>query len=369
GGFELYIQSRGEGDSKALAAMLDKVMAEGAKHPELGRLSTTFGANVPQLRLNLDRNKAKALGVPVNAVFEAMQATFGAYYVNDFNKYGRTFRVMLQSEANFRDRPEGLRDVYVRSQRGEMIPLTALVDVQLTSGPEVVERFNVFPAAKIMGGPAPGFSSGQAIAAMEKAAAAVLPPEYTLAWTGTAYQEKLTGGTSSLVFVLAIVMVFLILAAQYERWSLPVAVVLAVPFAMFGAILATWGRGLMNDLYFQIALVTLVGLAAKNAILIVEFATARQKKGLDAAEAALEASKLRFRPIIMTSLAFVLGCLPLAISSGAGAASRHSIGTGVVGGMLGATVIAPFFIPVFYKIIVNLGARLRFRGGEGSNGH
>ncbi|WP_243438938.1 efflux RND transporter permease subunit [Fundidesulfovibrio soli] len=369
GGFELYIQNRGEGDSKALAGMLDKVMAEGAKHPELGRLSTTFGANVPQLRVNLDRNKAKALGVPVNAVFEAMQATFGAYYINDFNKYGRTFRVMLQSEANFRDRPEGLRDVYVRSQRGEMIPLTALVDVQLTSGPEVVERFNVFPAAKIMGGPAPGFSSGQAIAAMEKAAAAALPPEYTLAWTGTAYQEKLTGGTSSLVFVLAIVMVFLILAAQYERWSLPVAVVLAVPFAMFGAILATWGRGLMNDLYFQIALVTLVGLAAKNAILIVEFATARQKKGMDAAQAALEASKLRFRPIIMTSLAFVLGCLPLAVSSGAGAASRHAIGTGVVGGMLGATVIAPFFIPVFYKIIVNLGARLRFKAGEASNGH
>ena len=369
GGFEVYIQSRGEGDSKALAAMLDKVMAEGAKHPELGRLSTTFGANVPQLRVNLDRNKAKALGVPVNAVFEAMQATFGAYYINDFNKYGRTFRVMLQSEAAFRDRPEGLRDVYVRSQRGEMIPLTALVDVQLTSGPEVVERFNVFPAAKIMGGPAPGFSSGQAIAAMEKAAADALPPEYTLAWTGTAYQEKLTGGTSSLVFVLAIVMVFLILAAQYERWSLPVAVVLAVPFAMFGAILATWGRGLMNDLYFQIALVTLVGLAAKNAILIVEFATARQKKGLDAAQAALEASKLRFRPIIMTSLAFVLGCLPLAISSGAGAASRHAIGTGVVGGMLGATIIAPFFIPVFYKIIVNLGARLRSRVTEESNGH
>jgi len=371
GGFEVFLQSRGEGSLKDLAAMTDKVIAAAAKYPALGRLSTTFGASVPQLKVNLDRNKAKALGVPVNAVFEAMQSTFGAYYVNDFNKFGRTFRVMLQSEAYYRDRPEDLGDVFVRSSKGDMIPLTALVDVQLTSGPEVVERFNVFPAAKIMGGPAPGYSSGQALDAMDALARDLLPEDYTLAWSGTAYQEKAAGGTSTMVFLLAILMVFLILAAQYEKWSLPLAVILAVPFAMFGAILATFGRGLMNDLYFQVALVTLIGLAAKNAILIVEFASIRIKQGMSVSDAALEASKLRFRPIIMTSLAFVLGCLPLAISTGAGAASRHAIGTGVVGGMLAATFIAPFFIPVFFKIIMNAAGKiqgLRGRKPEGE-GH
>jgi len=284
-----------------------------------------------------------------------MQATFGAYYVNDFNKYGRTFRVTLQSEAEFRDRPEALRDVFVRTKKGEMIPLPALVTVTQSSGPEVMERFNVFPAAKLMGAPAPGYSSGQAMAAMEAVAAEVLPQEFGLAWSGSSYQEKAAGGSSTLVFLLGIIMVFLILAAQYEKWSLPVAVVLAVPFAVFGAILATWGRGLSNDIYFQVALVTLIGLAAKNAILIVEFAVIRHKQGLSLFDASVEAARLRFRPIIMTSLAFVLGCVPLAISTGAGANSRHAIGTGVIGGMLGATVLAPFFIPVFFKLIIGAG--------------
>jgi multidrug efflux pump len=358
GGFDAYLQSRGEGTPKDLAAMTEKLIAAAGKHPELGRVSTTYGANVPQIRVSLDRQKAKALGVAVDDVFEVMKATFGAYYVNDFNKFGRTFRVMLQSEASFRDRPEDLRDVYVRTQKGEMIPLTALVTVEQSSGPEVMERYNVFPAAKLMGDPAPGYSSGQALDAMEAAAKEVLPPDYTLAWTGSSYQERAMAGTSTLVFALAIVMVFLILAAQYERWSLPVAVILAVPFALFGAILATWGRGLSNDIYLQIALVTLIGLAAKNAILIVEFAVLRMKQGLSLADAAVEAAKLRFRPIIMTSLAFVLGCLPLAISSGAGAASRHAIGTGVIGGMLAATFLAPLFIPVFFKLIMQAGGRL-----------
>jgi multidrug efflux pump len=355
GGFEGYIQNRGEGDSKALAAMTAKVLAAAGKRPELARVSTTFGANVPQLHVELDRDKALAQGVSVGSVFEVMQSTFGAYYVNDFNKFGRTFRVTLQSEADYRDRPESLRDVYVRTAKGDMVPLPALVKVVQSSGPEVMERFNVFPAAKIMGSPAPGFSSGQAMDAMEAVAKEVLPAEYSLAWSGSSFQEKAAGGSSSIVFLLGIIMVFLILAAQYEKWSLPIAVVLAVPFAIFGAILATWGRGLTNDIYFQVALVTLIGLAAKNAILIVEFAVLRHKEGHSLAQAAEEAARLRFRPIIMTSLAFVLGCVPLALSSGAGANSRHAIGTGVIGGMLGATFLAPFFIPVFFKLIMGAG--------------
>lgn len=356
GGFEAYLQSRGEGDVKALAAMTEALVAEASKNPVLGRVATTFGANVPQLRIDLDREKAKALGVAISDVYAAMQATFGAYYVNDFNKFGRTFKVQIQSEADFRDRPEDLRDVFVRSSKGEMIPLTAIASIEKSTGPEVMERFNVFPAAKIMGQPAPGHTSGEALAAMEQAAAKVLPPEYTLAWTGSAYQEKAAQGSSALVFAMGIVMVILILAAQYERWTLPFAVVMAVPFALFGAIAAVYGRDLSNDIYFQIALVTLIGLAAKNAILIVEFAVLEVKAGKTLAEAALSAAKLRFRPIIMTSLAFILGCLPLAISTGAGANSRHAIGTGVIGGMLGATIIAPFFIPVFFKLIMGLGA-------------
>ncbi|MBI4806274.1 MAG: multidrug efflux RND transporter permease subunit [Desulfovibrio sp.] len=359
GGFEGYIQSRGEGDSKALAAMTAKVIAAAGKRPELARVSTTFGANVPQLHVELDRDKALAQGVSVGSVFEVMQSTFGAYYVNDFNKFGRTFRVTLQSEADYRDRPEALRDVYVRTAKGDMVPLPALVKVVQSSGPEVMERFNVFPAAKIMGSPAPGFSSGQAMDAMEAVAKEVLPAEYSLAWSGSSFQEKAAGGSSTLVFLLGIIMVFMILAAQYEKWSLPIAVVLAVPFAIFGAILATWARGLTNDIYFQVALVTLIGLAAKNAILIVEFAVLRHKEGRSLAQAAEEAARLRFRPIIMTSLAFVLGCVPLALSSGAGANSRHAIGTGVIGGMLGATFLAPLFIPVFFKLIMGAGQMLK----------
>jgi len=365
GGFEGYIQNRGDGDSKALAAMTAKVLAAAGKRPELARVSTTFGANVPQLHVELDRDKALAQGVSVGSVFEVMQSTFGAYYVNDFNKFGRTYRVTLQSEADYRDRPEALRDVYVRTAKGDMVPLPALVKVVQSSGPEVMERFNVFPAAKIMGSPAPGFSSGQAMDAMEAVAKEVLPAEYSLAWSGSSYQEKAAGGSSSIVFLLGIIMVFLILAAQYEKWSLPIAVVLAVPFAIFGAILATWGRGLTNDIYFQVALVTLIGLAAKNAILIVEFAVLRHKEGHSLAQAAEEAARLRFRPIIMTSLAFVLGCVPLALSSGAGANSRHAIGTGVIGGMLGATFLAPLFIPVFFKLIMGAGQLLKRKTKSG----
>jgi multidrug efflux pump subunit AcrB len=235
-----------------------------------------------------------------------------------------------------------------------MVPLNVLVSVSRIVGPDVVDRFNIFPAARVQGNPAPGYSSGQAIAAMQEVVAQTLGPEYTPGWTGSAYQELATAGTGNQGFLFGLVMVFLILAAQYERWSLPLAVITAVPFAVFGAILAIWLRGIENDVYFQIGLVTLIGLAAKNAILIVEFASERFREGMPPFEAAMEAARLRFRPIIMTSLAFILGVVPLAISTGAGSASRHSIGTGVIGGMIAATFLAIFFIPMFFRLVTRV---------------
>ena len=351
GGFEGYVQDRAGGGSGALAAKVGELLAAAGKRPELTSLNTTFSVSVPQYRLDVDREKAKALGVPIASIFEAMQATFGSLYVNDFTLYGRNYRVNLQAEAAFRERPEDLKQVFVRSESGSMIPIDALVTVHRTIGPDTVSRFNVFPAAKVMGEPAPGFSSGQALAAMQQVADETLGTEYELGWITSAYQESVSSGSGSQAFLFAIVMVFLILAAQYERWSLPLAVLLAVPFALVGALAAIYLRGLDNDVYFQIGLVTLIGLAAKNAILIVEFAIMKRREGLSAGEAALAAARLRFRPIIMTSAAFILGCVPLAISTGAGSASRHSIGTGVIGGMLAATLIAIFFIPMFYRLI------------------
>lgn len=350
GGFEAFVQDRGGAGAQALVAAAQRLVEAAAKRPELAGVQTTFVSNVPQYRVLLDREKAKALGVPISAIFETMQSTFGSLYVNDFTLFGRNYQVNLQSEANFRERPEDLKQVFVKSSSGSMIPIDSLLRVERIIGPDQVDRFNAFAAAKVIGNPAPGFSSGQAINAMREISAE-LPAGFQLAWTGSAYQEIATGGTGSQALIFGLIMVFLILAAQYERWSLPLAVILAVPFALFGALVAIWLRGLNNDVYFQIGLVTLIGLASKNAILIVEFAVLKRQEGLSVKEAALEAATLRFRPIVMTSLAFILGCVPLAISTGAGAASRHSIGTGVIGGMLGATFIAVFFIPLFYSLI------------------
>jgi multidrug efflux pump subunit AcrB len=276
----------------------------------------------------------------------------GALYVNDFNKFGRTYRVQMQADAPFRARPEDLGAVYVRSaQSQQMIPLKALIRTSNVVGPEQLERFNGFVAARVLGSGRPGVSSGEAIQAAEEVASRALPEGYAIAWSGQAFQEKRTGGQSAMAFGLAIVMVFLILAALYERWLLPFAVVLAVPFAVFGALGFVALRGLENDIYFQIGLVVLIGLAAKNAILIIEFAQQGFLEGKSAMEAALHAARLRFRPIIMTSLAFVLGVLPLMLSSGAGAAARRSMGTGVVGGMLAATFVATLFVPLFFVYV------------------
>ncbi len=351
GGFEFYLQDRSGGSLESLAQAAQQVVAAANKRPELSGVATTFNTGVPQYRIDVDRDRAKALKVPITTIFDTMQSTFGSLYVNDFSLYGRTYRVSLSSEGEFRESPDDLRHVFVRSSDNVMIPLNALLSVTRITGPDVVDRFNVFPAAKIQGNPAPGFSSGQAIAAMQAVVSQTLSTDYAIGWTGSAFQELQSAGTGMQGFIFGLIFVFLILAAQYERWSLPIAVIAAVPFALFGAILAIFLRGIENDIYFQVGLVTLIGLAAKNAILIVEFAAERHRAGMAVFDSALEAAKLRFRPIIMTSLAFILGVVPLAIASGAGSASRHSVGTGVIGGMLAATFLAMMFVPLFFRLV------------------
>ena len=351
-GFEAYVQNRADGDPKKLAVVLQEFNAELRKNPQLAGINSFFRPTVPQLFVEVDREKAIALGIPVSEVFDALQGTMGSLYVNDFNRFGRTFRVQIQAEAVYRLKPEDLGSVYVRSATsGEMLPLKSLLRVKSSVGAEQLDRFNGFVAAKVLGSGAPGVSSGQAIAAVEETAARVLPAGYALEWAGQAFQERRVGKASTFAFGFALIMVFLILAAQYERWSLPFAVLLSVPFAVLGALVAVLMRGMSNDIYFQIGLVTLIGLAAKNAILIVEFAAQKQAEGMSALDAAVEAARLRFRPIVMTSLAFVLGVVPLVFATGAGAAARRSMGTGVFGGMLAATFIATLFIPLFFVLL------------------
>ncbi|HEX4927745.1 MAG TPA: multidrug efflux RND transporter permease subunit [Burkholderiales bacterium] len=352
GGFEFYLQSRASADAQKLFAVTQSLLAALRRDARLTGINSFFRPTVPQLKVEVDREKALALGVPVQDVFDALSSTMAALYVNDFNKFGRTYRVQMQADAPFRAQPEDLGGVYVRSSTTrEMIPLKSLIQVSNVVGPEQLDRFNGFVSARVLGSGAPGVSSGQAIRAVEEVAAKALPEGYQVAWSGQAFQEKRTGKQSAIAFALALVMVFLILAALYERWLLPFAVVLAVPFAVLGALAFVWGRGLENDIYFQIGLVVLIGLSAKNAILIVEFAQQGFLEGKSAVEAALNAARLRFRPIIMTSLAFVLGVLPLMLSTGAGAAARRSMGTGVVGGMLAATFIATVFVPLFFVLV------------------
>jgi HAE1 family hydrophobic/amphiphilic exporter-1/multidrug efflux pump len=353
GGFEFYLQNRGEGGPKRLAEVTQQFLGAVAQDPMFVQVNTLWRANVPQLYVQTDREKAKTLGVPVDELYNSLAATLGTYYVNDFNKYGRTWQVLMSAEPGYRKRPDDVGAVYVRSDRGAMVPLSSLAKVEYSSGPDTLDRFNNLPAVKIFGSAAPGYSSGQAIARMEEIAAKTLPPEFSYDWSGASFQEKRSGGTAGIALGLAVLMVFLILAAQYDKWSLPLSVLLALPFGTFGALAAVWLRGFTNDVYFQIGLVTLLGLAAKNAILIVEYAVLKRQEGYTTAAAAIEAARLRFRPILMTSLAFILGVLPLALSTGAGAGARHSAGTGVMGGMLAATFLAIFFIPWFYKLIVD----------------
>jgi HAE1 family hydrophobic/amphiphilic exporter-1/multidrug efflux pump len=353
GGFEFYIQNRGEGGPQRLAQEMGKFLAAANKDPQLAGVQTLWRAGVPQLHVDVDREKAKALGVPLNDLFDTLAATLGSYYVNDFNKFGRTWQVLMSAEPSFRMRPDSIGELYVRSEKKGMVPIRALANVSYTSGPDALDRFNNLPAVKLLGQGAPGVSSGQAIQVVERIADQVLPPDFGYDWGGASFQEKKSSGTSSLALGLAAIMVFLILAAQYEKWSLPLSVLMALPFGTFGALAAVWLTKHTNDVYFQIGLVTLLGLAAKNAILIVEYATLKHHQGLSPSAAALEAARLRFRPILMTSLAFILGVAPLAFSTGAGAGARTAVGTGVMGGMLAATFLAIFFVPMFFKLLTD----------------
>src|SRR5688572_25947422 len=357
GGFEFYLQNRGEGGPERLAQVTQQFLAAASQSPKIAMVNTFWRAKTPQLYIDVDRERAKSLGVPLDEVFNTLAATLGTYYVNDFNKYGRTWQVLMSAEPGQRANPHDAGQMYVRAtqgpEAGSMIPLRSLARIEYSSGPGTMTRFNNLPAVQVLGAGRPGVSSGDAIAEIERLGREVLPPDFSLDWSGASYQEKKSGGTSILVLALGALMAFLILAAQYEKWSLPLSVMLALPFGTFGSLAAVWIRGLTNDVYFQIGLVTLLGLAAKNAILIVEYAVMKHQEGLSASAAALEAARLRFRPILMTSLAFILGVLPLAFSSGAGAGARISAGTGVMGGMLAATFLAIFFVPTFFKLLTD----------------
>lgn len=367
GGFEFWIQSKGGANYAEVDRVAKAVVAAAKKRPELADMTTLVNAASRQLKVDVDRSRAETLGVPVQDVYAAMQTLFGSLYVSQYNAYSRVFQVILQAEPQYRKSPEDLQNIYVRQRDGKMLPLSAVTTTQFATGAELISRFNGFSAAKLTGNAAPGYSSGQAIAAMEEVAAETLPEGFSFAWAGLSLEEKQAGGTTAIVFVFGIVMVFLILAAQYESWGLPLSVVTAVPFGIFGALLAIFLRGLENDIYFQVGLVTLVGLAAKNAILIVEFAVMKRQEGLGIVESAVEAARLRLRPIVMTSLAFIAGAIPLAIATGAGANSRHSIGTGLIGGMIGATTLALFFVPLFFVLIESLAERLRGKKKDGQH--
>ena len=357
GGFEFYIQNRGAGDARATGQAVQAYLKAARSRPELAGVGTTFRGATQQLFVDLDRNKAEVLGVPVQDAFQTMQSFFGSSIAGQFSQFSRVWWVVLQADANYRVKPEDFNKVYVRSKTGSMVPLSALMTVRYVAAPKLLERFNGFPAVKITGAPAPGYSSGQALAAMEAVAREALPADFSYSWAGQALQEKESGGTSAIAFVAGLIVVFLLLAAQFEKWTLPIAVLLTVPIAILGALLLTWVRGLENDVYFQVGLVTLVGLSAKNAILVCEVAIERVRHGMAVKQAAIEAAGARLRAIVMTSLAFGLGCVPLAIASGPGANSLRAIGTGVIGGILASTVVAIFFAPLFFWMLESLSTR------------
>ncbi|WP_457580074.1 efflux RND transporter permease subunit [Ensifer canadensis] len=353
GGFEFQVEDLGGRSAQALSDATQALITEARKQPEINpyQLFTTFSTSSPQFDYDLDRDKAKLLGLNLPDIFNTLQIYFGSLYVNDFNLFGRTFRVTLQAAQGARAAVTDLSRLYVRNSQGEMVPLNTLGSFKSTVGPETITHYNNYPSALVNGAAAPGFSSSQAVAAMERVAMTTLPRDYTFEWTGITYQEIRAGSIAALVFALALVFCFLILAAQYESWSMPFMVLLSVPLALLGALSALWLRVMQIDVYSQIGFVMLVGLAAKNAILIVEFARRRREEGLDVVAAAAEAARLRLRPILMTAFAFILGVLPLMYAKGAGAASRQSIGTTVFGGMLAATVLTLIFVPVFYAVI------------------
>jgi multidrug efflux pump len=364
GGFEFWIQDTGGGEPTKLDELTQKFLSKARQRPELTGLSSTFRATTQQLSAEVNRDKANLLGVPVKDVYSAIQAQFGSLTVSQYYEFSRVWWVILQSEPKYRQEPGDLTRLYTRSNQGEMVPLSALVTTRWVTGPDLLPHFNGFPASKVNGNAAQGYSSGQAISAMEEVAQEVLPHGYTFAWSGLAFEEKKAGGTSAVAFVFGLIIVFLVLAAQYESWTLPGSVMMAVPFGILGALTANWLRGLANDVYFQIGLLVLIGLGAKNAILRVSFAVELRKQGKSIMEATIEAGEQRLRPIIMTSLAFAFGVLPLAIAMGAGANARHSIGTGIIGGMIGETTLAMLYVPLLFYIFDRLSERSKSKKDE-----
>jgi len=366
-GLELNLQDRGVNDLTRFAGLTGEFAGDANALPELRGVYPTIRVNTPQLFVDVDRAKVKALGISLTDLFQTLQASLSTLYINDFNRYGKTYRVQAEAQARFRQTPEDIGRLYVRGPNQQMVPVSALTRTEFRAGPSVITRFNGFTSALVVGAPGPGKSSGEMLAAVERLA----QDKYAgrgvgYAFSGQSYQERASGGQGSLVFALGLIMVFLVLAAQYESWSIPFAVLLGVPFGTLGALLGVWLRGMANDVYVQIGLIVVIGLAAKNAILIVEFANELRAQGRSIRDAALEAGRERLRPILMTSFAFILGVTPLLTSSGAGAASRHSIGTGVFFGMLVATLVGVFFIPLFFAAIRTLSERGLFRRGEGS---
>jgi hydrophobe/amphiphile efflux-1 (HAE1) family protein len=359
-GFELQLESRGVSDVRKLAEVTNDFLAAANADPMFMGVTGVLNVTQPQIYVELNRTRAMAMGLPISDIYSSLQAYLGALYVNDFNKYGRIYRVQLQAEPEFRAKPEDIRKIYVRNKAGDMVELSGVLDIAFQSGPNVVSRFNSFPAVQVTGAPAEGFSTGEAMARLNQLADETLPAGYEIEWSGASYQENAAGNQAPFIIMFGLVVVFLVLAAQYEKWTLPFAVLLAVPFAVLGAVIAVWLRGIDRDIYFQIGLLTLVGLSAKNAILIVEFSSVLREEGRSIVDAALEAARLRIRPIVMTSLAFILGVLPLVFSQGAGAGGRQSIGTTVMGGMLAATFLAVVFVPLFFVIIQWL-SEIRFR--------
>jgi HAE1 family hydrophobic/amphiphilic exporter-1 len=360
GGFEMQLQDRGGVGLPELEKVLQEMIAAGNSQTGLMGLRSTFRSGVPMLYADINREKAKNLGVSLDTVFSTLQTALGSAYVNDFNKFGRTYQVRVQADQKFRLDPEDIGRLEVRDSQGKMIPLSTICTIERRLGPQVIPRYNLYPSATITGSAAPGYSSGQALELLEQMARQKLPSLMGFEWGGMSFQEKRVGSQAIFVFALAVLMVYLVLAAQYESWLLPAAVILVVPLALLGTVAAVAVRGMDNNIYTQVGIVLIIALASKNAILIVEFARDLRKQGRSVLEAAVEASRLRFRPILMTSFAFIFGIFPLVGATGAGAAARQSLGTAVFGGMIAATVLAVFFVPVFYVVMQGLSEwRLR----------
>jgi len=359
GGFEMQLEARSGASYDDLVRAVDTLLRYASGRKELAGVYSSLQPDIPQLYFDIDRDKAKMLGVPMTDIFSTMKAYTGSVYVNDFNMFNRIYRVYMQAEAPYRVGRDNINLFFVKASGGTMIPLTALGTTDYTTGPGTITRFNMFNAAKIGGEAAPGYSSGEAMRVMERIVREHLPSDIGVEWSGLSYQEKKADGKTGVILALVFLFVFLFLAAQYESWSVPIAVMLSLPVAALGAYLGTWICGLDNDIYFQIGLVMLIGLAAKNAILIVEFAKVQVDDGVDAVTAAVNASRLRFRPILMTSLAFILGMLPMVLASGPGSASRQAIGTGVFFGMLFSITFGIMSVPFFFVMIYRLKERFK----------